>query len=731
MTAPPRPDPPVLDRPSADWSMPAAPPTADLSHEVRDSDRMARLSRVAPAVMPPSTPDRQVQQQPQWQQRPPVQPQPRPRASRPGAGGAGGGRAGRSRKNGRLSRRTTIRAAALLCATAVVVVIAVTGIGPAGASLTASVKTFLLDWEQRHYAAAAAMTSGHPEVVASRLRSVYRQLGAQDLLLSMGPISVRGNQARAYFYASFDLGRGGLSWHYTGSFPLRRDAAGWQVVWSPSDVVPGLSGRDRLAVLTTTPRRAVVLDAQGHSLIENSAVIELGVKPYRVTDPLRTAQRLAKVTGLAPTDADEMSGQIEAAPPRRFLELVQLSLGDYGKLRRALRTVPDLRYRQVTERLFDSTAPVITGQVATETARTLVDGGEPYRPGTTVGLTGLQQAYQAKLAGKPTTEILVQNARGKQVRVLHRWAGSAGSDVHTTISGPVQQAAQNALSGVGLSAAIIAVRAGGGQILAVARHTNHGSPTVSPLDGQYQPGQSFTIVSTAALLASTQVNAKSQVKCYRHNPVGQEFANVPAEPNLGPTFRDVFAHACSTGFVALSLVLTSRALTSAAEKLGITGPAWKLPLPAFPGRISNPGSSPRALAADTIGAGSVLVSPLDMALVAGAVESGTWRAPLLVTEPPVQRPTRPPLGSGVASQLRDLMRSTVKSGAARAANVPGSKVFGQVGTAQLPGHHGLRAIWFVGFRGKVAFAVVVFARSAAFSPAVQIASQFAAGLPRG
>jgi len=626
-----------------------------------------------------------------------------------------------------------IRAVALLCAVVFIVVVAVTGIRPAGASVTASVKNFLLDWEQRHYAAAAAMTTGDPVAVASRLRSVYRQLGAQDLLLSMGQISVHGNRASAQFYASIDLGRGGLSWRYSGSFRLRRNAAGWQVVWSPSVVVPGLGARDRLAVLTTMPRRAVLLGAQGGSLIRESPVIELGVTPYRVANPLRTAQALAKATGLAPSDAVEMAGQIQAWPPKRFLELVQLRPSGYAKLRRALRGVPNLRHRRVFERLFESKAPVITGQVATETAKTLIDDGEPYRPGTTIGLNGLQQAYQAKLAGKATTEIVMQNAAGKQVRVLHRWPGSPGSDVRTTISGPVQQAARNALSGAGFSAAIIAVRAGSGGILAVARHNAAGTLAVNPLDGRYQPGQSFTIVSTAALLAANAVNAKRTVLCSRRNSAGQEFSNVPVEPNLGPrpTFRDVFAHACSTAFVGLSLVLTSRQLTSAAENFGIGGPAWTLPLPSFPGRMNNPGSDSGPLAADTIGRGSVLVSPLDMALVAGAVDSGTWRAPLLVTGPSTQRPTGRKIGSSVASQLRGLMRSTVTSGAARAANVPGGAVFGQVGTGLVPGHHGLHAIWFVGFRGKVAFAVVVFARSAAFTPAVQIASQFAAGFPSG
>ncbi len=655
-------------------------------------------------------------------------PRPANRPARP-AGQA----ARRGARGGARTRHAPIRAIALLCAAGIVVVIGVTSASPSGPSVTASVKSFLLDWEQQNYPAAAAMTTGSSAVVERSLRSVGRQLGAEDLVLGMGPIAVSGNRAMASFNASFDLGRGGLSWHYQGSFRLRRISAGWRVVWAPSVIVPGLGPGDRLAVLTTMPRRAVLLDAQGHSLIESSPVIELGVIPARVHDALRTAEELAKVTGLAPSDAVEMTGQIEAWPPKKFLELVQLTPASYRSLRWRLRTVPDLRHRRVTKRLFDSTVPVITGEVATETAKTLVDGGEPYRPGTTIGVTGLQQAFQDKLAGRPTTEVVVQNSSGKQVKVLHSWPGAAGSDVRTTISGPVQAAARNALAGVGLSAAIIAVRAGGGQILAVARHTQHGMPTVSPLDGRYQPGQSFTIVSTAALLAARSVTANAPVPCNQKNLVGgQTFANIPAGPSLGAqTFREVFAHACSTAFAGLSLNLTARELIRAAQKLGIGGPAWKLPLPAFGGKLSSPGSDAGELAADTIGAGSVQVSPLAMALAAGAVDSGSWRAPLLVTSPATQRPSRLNLSPAVARQLRDLMRTTVKSGVAKAANVPGAAVFGQVGTAPVPGHRHLRAIWFVGFRGHVAFAVVVFAPSAAFAPAVQIAGRFAAGLPSG
>ncbi|HLW78086.1 MAG TPA: penicillin-binding transpeptidase domain-containing protein, partial [Terriglobia bacterium] len=565
---------------------------------------------------------------------------------------------------------------------------------------------------------------------------VYHQLGAQDLTLAMGPITENGDQAQASFDASFDLGRGGLSWQYTGHFQLHLGGSGWKVVWAPSVIVPGLGPGDRLAVLTTMPNRGVLLDAGGHSLIKPSPAVELGVYPNQIKNPMRTAVELAKVTGLArlaQSDADEMAGQIEAWPPRQFLELIQLTPARYAQLRHALMKVPGLRHKVKLKRLFDSEVPVVTGQVATETAKTLVEDGEPYRPGTTIGLSGLQEAFQRQLAGRPTTSIIVQNKAGKRIKILHRWLGTPSANVKTTIDGRVQKAASNALSGVGISASIVAVKAGGGQILAVERNNVTGMPLLSPLDGQYQPGQTFTIVSTATLLTIRSVNADTRVPCLKTNRVGgQAFSNTPPEPNLGsgPKLSTLFAHACGTAFAGLAYRLSPRNLTGEAANLGI-GVPWKLPIPAFTGTIANPGSNARELAEELVGTGTVRVSPLDMALVAGAVDSGSWRAPTLVSGPAGKEPTEPAIDSRVATVLRSFMRATVASGAARTADVPGAHLYGQVGTAPVPGHKHLRAIWFVGFRGGVAFSVVVFSKSTVFTPVVQIARQFAEGLPAG
>jgi cell division protein FtsI/penicillin-binding protein 2 len=618
-----------------------------------------------------------------------------------------------------------------------VIVAGVTGVGQSDPSVTASVKDFLLAWQSGKYATAAALTTGQPARVIHSLRSAYSQLGAQDLELGMGPISVHGNTARASFNASIDLGRGGPPWTYQGRFTLRRHGGGWLVAWSPAVIVPGLGSGDRLAVRTTVPGRAPLLDSSGKPLIPRSPTVDVGVRPGRVTNPVATATKLAKVTGLASAEADQMVGQIRAAPPNVFLELIQLSPRRFAHLSAALGKVPDLTHRWVSRRLFRSAVPDITGQVGTEATKQLVKDGDPYRPGTTVGLSGLQQTYQAALAGTPTTEVVVQSESGGPVKVLKRWNGHPGTAVKTTIGMRVQQAARSAMSGLGVSAAVVAVQASTGKILAVAEHQARGLPRVNPLDGQYRPGQAFTIVPTAALLSNDRTfGANWHIPCWQTSPVGgQHFVNIPPVPPLGrPRFGDDFTHACSTAFTELSKLLNPDDLSVAAGQFGI-GVPWRLPLRPSPfvGSIQKPGSQGET-AADSIGTGTVLVSPLNMALAAGVVESGSWHRPSIVTGP-----SGPTLTSGdklpvrfnghVISELQELMAGTVKSGAAQAARLPGETLSGQVGTAPLVGHHKVRSVWFVGFRGGVAFAVVVLSRSTAFDPAVLVARAFAERLP--
>jgi cell division protein FtsI/penicillin-binding protein 2 len=604
------------------------------------------------------------------------------------------------------------------------VVIGVLVIGLAtgfGSELSAepTAQAFLLDWQQQHYAAAGALTSAAPGAAAADLKGAFAQLDATQLFLTIDSITQHGSTAEASYTASVDLAEEGRVWTYRGQFGLNQSGGTWKVQWAPSVVYPALGQGQRLAVLTQFPDRASVLDAEGQPLQIPSRVYVVGVMPATLADPAATAERFAKATGL---DAGQVLGQITAAPPNQFLKLASLDPASYSALRSGLRDVPGLAVRRDRARLFQAEATGLVGQVGNETDSVLRNEGVFYLPGTTVGLSGLEQRYQRQLLGTPTTEVVAVTSAGRQVGVLARWPGVPGTSVRTTISSKVQSAALAALGGVSGSGEIIAVQASTGEVLAVAQQHGSGSPAaVDALNARLTPGTAFTIVSAAALLGAG-VTTGTPISCENSFTVGGQTFTSDGTGSARP-FSDDFADDCGTAFAGLSERLTASQFDQVVKGFGI-GADWdSLPVPAFSGSVPS-AAGVADLAAETIGQGNVQMSPLAMAMVAAAVDSGSWHTPQFIVGS--ADPSGTALNPSYTTELRSLMRGAVRSGAAQAANRPGAPVYGQVGLV----HTGSTwTSWFVGYRGDIAFTVIESGKTAQLS-AASLAGAFLSVLGR-
>jgi cell division protein FtsI/penicillin-binding protein 2 len=98
-----------------------------------------------------------------------------------------------------------------------------------------------------------------------------------------------------------------------------------------------------------------------------------------------------------------------------------------------------------------------------------------------------------------------------------------------------------------------------------------------------------------------------------------------------------------------------------------------------------------------------------MASVAAAVANGQWHAPSLVTLPaPKPGPSVPPLNPGVDATLKSFMASVIQGGGTAAgAGLPADS-YGKTGTAEFGnGNPPSTHAWYIGFRGNMAFAVIV------------------------
>jgi peptidoglycan glycosyltransferase len=162
---------------------------------------------------------------------------------------------------------------------------------------------------------------------------------------------------------------------------------------------------------------------------------------------------------------------------------------------------------------------------------------------------------------------------------------------------------------------------------------------------------------------------------------GVEIQNANGE-SCGGSLRDSFAHSCNSVFAPLGAKLGAERLVNAAKRFGfnedpgLIGAATSTIPPAA--EIGDD----LAVGSSAIGQGKVLATPLQMALVAATVATGGVRPrPTLMkgAENPRVRAMTP----AVARTIKSFMRSVVTDGTGGAAAVPGYKVAGKTGTAEL------------------------------------------------
>ncbi|GGL14958.1 penicillin-binding transpeptidase domain-containing protein [Planomonospora parontospora] len=336
---------------------------------------------------------------------------------------------------------------------------------------------------------------------------------------------------------------------------------------------------------------------------------------------------------------------------------------------------------------------------------TLTREGLPFPRDSRAGdhYTGLDgTAVDVELVEKPSGRVLLA-ARAPEV-----------PGTRTTISQAVQAAAARALDGVGQPAAIVAVDVPTGQVRAVADTLG----ARGAFAGLYPPGSTFKAVTAAALLR-TGLTPDSPVPCPATYtiPNGRSFDNDGGADHGTVPLATAFALSCNTTFAqqARERLRGGGLRAEAADRFGFREKPG-----ASTCRIQEAATADD-LGADAIGQHSVLASPLCMAEVAAAVASGTWRPAITTEQPPADAPAPVPLDEGVAAGLRAMMSAAVTRGTAAQAGLPPDTA-GKTGTAEVTG---MRShAWFIGYRGDLAFAVLVRNGGSGAAVAAPIAARF-------
>ena len=552
--------------------------------------------------------------------------------------------------------------------------------------------------------------------------------GGTDRPAAVSVLGVRrdGDRSTAELDVRWDLG---VAWQYRTTLPLTRSGSTWRPVLTPAVVQPTLTPGRVLRSRQVLAPRAAVTDRAGAPIVTDRPVVDVGLQPSRAPDLAASTAQVASLTGV---DGAGLLTRARAARPDAFVEVVTLRREAYDALRDRLRPVPGVVLREGVRQLAPTPAfaRALLGSVGPATADAVARSGGRVRADQSVGLSGLQARFDAQLTGTPGITVESVDAAGGAPTTLQTSPPVPGTALQLTLDQGVQQAADAALAAsapAGRRSALVALQPSTGDVLAVANAGPDGPGVDRALTGRYPPGSTFKIASTLALLRPG-LRPDDVVPCPATVTVsGKVFRNAEAE-QLGPVpFRTDFAQSCNTAFVGSAGRVTGAQLQSAAQDLGYT--SYDLGVGATGGAVP-PGDDPVEHAADMIGQGTVLASPLAVAVSAATVGSGALHAPRLLAGSP---PAAPGPALPQAAALQALLREVVTSGTGTALRaVPGGPVGGKTGTAEFgtdvpPQTHA----WFAGVQGDLAFAVLVEDGGFGGAVAAPVAATFLTDLQTG
>ncbi|HEU4392095.1 MAG TPA: penicillin-binding transpeptidase domain-containing protein [Solirubrobacterales bacterium] len=323
---------------------------------------------------------------------------------------------------------------------------------------------------------------------------------------------------------------------------------------------------------------------------------------------------------------------------------------------------------------------------------------------TPVGISGLERAFNARLAGKPGGSLLALNEAGTSVRVLAQAEPRPGAPVKTTIDPGLQEAAVSALAG----------RAGGVAVLD-ARNGDVRALAGQAFSAPQPPGSTFKMITTVAALENDAVSLDDEFEVTDGVNVGGRFIYNAGGEFCGGTFREAFAESCNAVFAPLGPEIGNDELVETAEQFGFNSPPT-LYSPRTVREVEPAESTVPAeigeeidLGVSAIGQGEVLATPLQMASVAQTIANDGVREPTSIVTTKKLRPQLEPvrvMSEQLAAEMTELMTGVITEGTGTAGAIPEAQVAGKTGTAELgpkPGQENeenpvqIKDAWFAAF----------------------------------
>lgn len=457
---------------------------------------------------------------------------------------------------------------------------------------------------------------------------------------------------------------------------------------------------------TVYARRGNILDTNGQTLVMSATAYIVSVEPGKVQDVQAFARAISPILGLSEEKVAEKASQRgkSSVTLKR-----QVSRETADQLRQLKQSKDAETAAAASALLFDEDVRrvYLRGAFLTQTLGLVnVDG---------VGQSGLEQQYETLLRGEAGRSMRSVDGKARPIYDSGNLyiEPQDGSTIRLTIDATIQEIVEKAMrecyevnKAQAVHALVMDVYTGA--VLAMCSKPDYdpNDPPREQLDAlqslmrirlisdSYEPGSTFKILTAAAALDSGVTTPEDGFYCSGKIKVDGDTIKCWGSPHKAETMAQALQNSCNPVFVELALRMGAQRFYQYLHAFGL-GSKTNIDLQGEESGILIPVNSVKNVDLARIGFGqSVAVTPIQLLTAACSVlNGGRLMRPYLLKEAvspdgTVLYRTSPkvvstPISEETSLIMRKLLEDVVAVGGAKNARIPGYRIGGKTGTAQV------------------------------------------------
>lgn len=457
---------------------------------------------------------------------------------------------------------------------------------------------------------------------------------------------------------------------------------------------------------TVYARRGNILDTNGQTLVMSATAYIVSVEPGKVQDVQAFARAISPILGLSEEKVAEKASQRgkSSVTLKR-----QVSRETADQLRQLKQSKDAETAAAASALLFDEDVRrvYLRGAFLTQTLGLVnVDG---------VGQSGLEQQYETLLRGEAGRSMRSVDGKARPIYDSGNLyiEPQDGSTIRLTIDATIQEIVEKAMrecyevnKAQAVHALVMDVYTGA--VLAMCSKPDYdpNEPPREQLDAlqslmrirlisdSYEPGSTFKILTAAAALDSGVTTPEDGFYCSGKIKVDGDTIKCWGSPHKAETMAQALQNSCNPVFVELALRMGAQRFYQYLHAFGL-GSKTNIDLQGEESGILIPVNSVKNVDLARIGFGqSVAVTPIQLLTAACSVlNGGRLMRPYLLKEAVSQDGTvlyrtspkvlSTPISEETSLTMRKLLEDVVAVGGAKNARIPGYRIGGKTGTAQV------------------------------------------------